>query len=616
MSRFGRRWLAASGLPRAEAAAALRATRRRIARYPALLRPAFQLAPEFVEWLGPILALSRWTCASRLGDDDFDEMLERLESHRWGFVRGLALAARVPVIEQTLPDPTPDRVPVHPLAGRTRRRPARPRLYDVAVIGTGAGGGPLAWALSRRGYEVAAIEAGRLARPGSVRESLERDYLHHASTVALGNCFLPVIAGRAVGGTTVVNSGTSLRPTRETLEGWDRLAGTRFGEGELDRWFDLVDERIGVTTPPRDLLGRSAEMLERGLAALGRPPAFVLPRNAPECRGDGRCCFVCPTGAKQSVDRSWLPQAAEAGCEILAPARAMRIRESDDRVEVELLGPEGPFRVEARRLVVAAGALSTPGLVRANRLGSAWRGAGDSFKCHPAAKVTAHFPEAVEGAHGVPQGLGYKIPELPTVQFEGIFTPPAALAPMIPATGRRLRWWFDRYAHVATFGFMIRDRGTGWVRSLGDFPLIRYDLHPDDARDVREAILFLAEVFFAAGADRVLLPISSRANELVSPEDVRRIPEADFTPDRVHMAAFHPQGTCGIGRVVDTDLALLGSRRIHVCDASVFPDSPGVNPQLTIMALSLRLADHLLRQAEGTGLIRRARGGRPDPVRT
>lgn len=50
-----------------------------------------------------------------------------------------------------------------------------------------------------------------------------------------------------------------------------------------------------------------------------------------------------------------------------------------------------------------------------------------------------------------------------------------------------------------------------------------------------------------------------------------------------------------MGRIVDTDLRLIGSERIHVCDASVLLDSPGVNPQVTLMALSLRLADRLSR---------------------
>ncbi len=59
------------------------------------------------------------------------------------------------------------------------------------------------------------------------------------------------------------------------------------------------------------------------------------------------------------------------------------------------------------------------------------------------------------------------------------------------------------------------------------------------------------------------------------------------------ISGFHPMGTAGMGKIVDVDQKLIGSDRIYVADASVLPNSPGVNPQITIMALSLRLANHL-----------------------
>jgi choline dehydrogenase-like flavoprotein len=66
--------------------------------------------------------------------------------------------------------------------------------------------------------------------------------------------------------------------------------------------------------------------------------------------------------------------------------------------------------------------------------------------------------------------------------------------------------------------------------------------------------------------------------------------------------AFHPLGTARADArpqsgVVDADLRLHGSERIHVADGSVVPSSLGVNPQITIMALANRLAYHLLGKA-------------------
>ncbi|MEW5724483.1 MAG: GMC family oxidoreductase, partial [Thermodesulfobacteriota bacterium] len=55
----------------------------------------------------------------------------------------------------------------------------------------------------------------------------------------------------------------------------------------------------------------------------------------------------------------------------------------------------------------------------------------------------------------------------------------------------------------------------------------------------------------------------------------------------------HPGGTAAIGRVVDRDLRAYEAENLYVCDASVFPRSPGRPPSLTIIALAKRLAESI-----------------------
>jgi hypothetical protein len=402
-----------------------------------------------------------------------------------------------------------------------------------------------------------------------------------------------VLAGQAVGGTTVINSGTSLPPQAACLEGWDAALSTDFARGALEPWLEAAQAQAGVGVRP-DVLDASAGVIRRGLEALGRAGAHTLPRNAPACRGAGRCCFGCPNGAKLSTDRAWLPGALEAGALLLPRTRALSVREEPDRVEVLVDGPDGRRRLRARALVLSAGALCTPDLIRSNRLGERWREAGRGLKIHPASKVFGLMPGPLPHG-GVPQGLGYHAPELPRVGFEGVHTPPGAAAPMISAAGRRHRWWMERYERLATYGMFVRDRRSGWVRQLGPHRHVHYRLDQDDARDLGQALLLSAEALFAAGAERVLLPVAGPGiePEVESPEALRRIAPEAFTPERLLTCGFHPQGTAGMGRVVDTDGRLLGSRRVWVADASVLPDSPGVNPMVTIMALSLRTAERL-----------------------
>ena len=44
---------------------------------------------------------------------------------------------------------------------------------------------------------------------------------------------------------------------------------------------------------------------------------------------------------------------------------------------------------------------------------------------------------------------------------------------------------------------------------------------------------------------------------------------------------------------VDPDFKLKGKNNIYVCDSSIFPNAPGINPALTIMALAHKLSQQL-----------------------
>jgi choline dehydrogenase-like flavoprotein len=55
----------------------------------------------------------------------------------------------------------------------------------------------------------------------------------------------------------------------------------------------------------------------------------------------------------------------------------------------------------------------------------------------------------------------------------------------------------------------------------------------------------------------------------------------------------HEGGSLAIGRVVDENLRFFTSDNLYACDMSIFPHSPAANPSLTLATLALRLADYL-----------------------
>lgn len=587
---FSERWLKNAGVPDSKITDHLEFIQNHILRYSPHIRLLRKMACWVFEWVGPFFLLGKMCRSSSLNDSDFENFLTRSYGNRLIWIRAFFILIQLPLIESLTREDRPAPLP-HPLTPYLLRGTPPQTQFDVLVIGSGAGGAPLVWDLSRRGFRIALVEKGSLPTPESCAGALEKFYVSQSMTVSTKGGITLVSAGQTIGGTTSINSGTVLRPLPECLKQWDEKYGTQFSEGQLNPWLDQAEKKLQVNLPPRELMSASSKIFEQGLKALAREGTTILPRNAPNCEGLGRCCFVCPAGAKMSTDRAFLPEAFASGMVLFAGSKAVSIKEKDKEVILEIESHGTKRTLRAKHLVIAAGALLTPGLIRKNRLGSRWSEAGKNLRIHPAVKVLAHFKNLEDDKRGVPQGLGYRPPELPRLTLEGIHVPKSIFAATLSRTGNELFWWLRESYHVASFGMLLRDRGFGRVYEWRGDPYIRYRTHPQDICDLMEGSLLLAKIFLAAGADRILFPIMRGKATIESVEDLKNFDVRKLTGQDLLISGFHPQGTAAIGKLVDTDLRLMGSRRISICDASVFPDSPGVNPMATIMALSLRLAE-------------------------
>jgi choline dehydrogenase-like flavoprotein len=154
---------------------------------------------------------------------------------------------------------------------------------------------------------------------------------------------------------------------------------------------------------------------------------------------------------------------------------------------------------------------------------------------------------------------------------------------------------FDR---LSCFGFMLEDSTSGKVRpGPAGRPLLSYDLSEHDCARLKRGIDLLCQVYFAADAEKVLTPV--RGYEVVSSVDeLARFRRARLRPSDFELSAYHPLGTARMGidprhSVVDQELQAHDLPGLYVCDGSVLPTSPAVNPQLTIMALASRAAQRL-----------------------
>ncbi len=353
-----------------------------------------------------------------------------------------------------------------------------------------------------------------------------------------------------------------------------------------------MERLIGVAPADPAVLGPNAELTLAGAAQLGWQAA-PLRRNAQGCRGACQCALGCPNAAKAGVHLNALPQACASGARVLARLTVRRILHDDGRATgVEARDAHGrTVRVLAPLVVVAAGTISTPPLVRRSGLGGHPR-TGHGLSIHPSLGVAGTFADPVRAWEGILQSVGVEEHhEREGILIEATATPPGMGSMILPGTGPALLRRLDAAAHVATLGAMVDDSATGRVLGARR-PVITYRLARRDAQRLVRAAGHMARVLLAAGAAEVELGGGAPAVR-----DARDLPAAlaAVDPRRLHLAAFHPTGTMAAGgdptrHPVDAAGRLRGVRGVIVADGSILPTCPGVNPQVSIMALAAEAA--------------------------
>jgi choline dehydrogenase-like flavoprotein len=467
------------------------------------------------------------------------------------------------------------------------------RSTEVLVVGSGAGGATTAAVLAEAGRSVLVLEEGPAVDPGSVEPfslpELARSYRHRGSSATLG---LPPIAyaeGCCVGGSTEVNSGLWNRLPDALRARWQReLRLGAFDGAELDACAARVEGWLGINTVP-GALPPSSELLERGARALGWrheefPRAFRYDER-------GR-------GTKQTMSRTVLPRAVAAGAEVLAGARADRVRRAGSRAtgaSGHLVRPDGsrePFEVTAEHVVVCGGAVQTPALLHR----SGWRGRiGRGLKVHPTIKVVARVPELLDH-DDVPME---RITEFaPSIAIGGSASRRGHLALALADAGVDTTLLLDDWEHRFVYYACIRSEGAGHVRAVPGLraPLVTYRLTDGDMSRLARGLVHVGEALLAAGATE-LHASATGAPVARTPADLAAW-WAAVDRRRANLMTVHLTSSAGMSEredgAVDSFGVVRGASNLRVSDASILPDAPGVNPQAAIMTLAARNADHLL----------------------
>jgi len=488
------------------------------------------------------------------------------------------------------------------------------RRCDVAIVGSGAGGGTVAASLAplcREGLKVLVLEQGaKLEEHEYTGRELEMaDALYEdAGGFLTADGTMTLAFGRAYGGSTVVYTGTSLIVPERVIRTWD-VPG--LDHADVDRRCRKYAEENNVHLLGPELLNDNNRLFVEGCRGIGLL-AEQFPLNIRGCHGSSLCNLGCPNAAKMGTHRVQLPAAERAGVEVVTRAEVLRLEERalQVRVSAKPAGGKGlpsawepgDYRIAARAVVVAGSAVGSPALLLRSGYGAQLPRLGHGFTCHPAHILVAEHERPITNDVGHPKSFyldradeGYV---LETCMYFP-FTTAKNLTGFGPPHSALMRS-FSKLQMILVLALDEARPENRVSVDAGGRPVVHYTFTPETIERMVRATRTSARIFFAAGALRVHAP--SADPPLIERKDMARVDELiaarHFLPGKVSVSAAHLMGGCAMGRT-SADSVTDGWGRVHgvpwlrVADASLFPDSLEINPYLTVMAVADRAAEAL-----------------------
>ncbi|WP_298502224.1 FAD-dependent oxidoreductase [uncultured Methanobrevibacter sp.] len=385
--------------------------------------------------------------------------------------------------------------------------------------------------------------ARELAKNGKNVTIIEKGpYIDSKDAFNYYNEYVPdvdLLATTCVGGSTIVSMANMVRALDSELH--------EYGI-DLSNEYEYVEELVGVHELDDSHIGKGTQLFldaarELGLDVQKMPKAI----REEECIQCGKCAFGCPVDAKWTA-KDFVDEAVEAGATLITDAVVTDIILCNlEACGVKYVKDGEEFLIKSKKIILCAGAIESAVILKSSGL----TGIGRELFMDPFVTVGGYlkdinFNTEVQMA-GLVIGKNFVLsPHFSTFIYED--------GESIDAKD--------------TLSIMVKtpDDAKGYVHSDGFIQKV------NTINDIR----YLAQGVATAGM------ILEKAG--VDPKTIS---------STVYRGA-HPGGTAAIGKVVDSNLET-EIPNLYVCDASVLPVAPGKPPILTILALSKRLADYLIR---------------------
>ena len=476
-----------------------------------------------------------------------------------------------------------------------------PKKIEIAVIGSGAGGGIAANLLSKK-YEVGIFDKGNYSNGETNNETFgyHNFYETHAIQQTRGYNVL-LLAGSGIGGGTSINWTTSLRTPDNILNEWDSLTGQSnyFNSEKFKNSIDFICDELNVAEANNSIPIKELKLAE-GLK-LNNINYKIIPRNTNNATSEetGFSTFGHSDETINSSYRSWFSNDKFDPERIFSNSDIKSLDISNGKATHINVQNDGTLhKIAVDKVILAAGSLNTPKIL----LDSGYKNKhlGHHLKLHPVSGVAGKFSEEQKPWSGSMQGIysddnlfmknnyGYLL--------EGLPMHPSLFFPFFPNNTDRFQDFVKSYNNWSGSIVLTSDTSSGSIINKKSQHLWDYSLNNFDHKNLLHGIESLVMANYLAGAEEIMVATSPTMHwKKSSNEDIKhfikKIKLIKNQPYRMLLGSAHQMGTARIHPdekqgVVGLNGKVHGLDNVYIVDSSTFPRCSGVNPMITIQSMS------------------------------
>ena len=456
-------------------------------------------------------------------------------------------------------------------------------VYDYIIVGAGTAGGVLSYNLTKAGAKCLLVEAGNYFTKETYPEA-EADtsaQMYWGGGIELSyNARMAFLRGKLVGGGSVVNQALMDRFDDIALNDWKDESGVDyFNQNDMAPFYDKSERMIALHTFSAEERTRNAELFVKGCDECGYKWHF-LRRAQKDCAfSKYNDCIACLGGchrdSKQSTLVTYIRDAEKEGLTVRSNTLIEQIERNADEVNLKGLSNGKSITLKSKNVILAGGAFGTTTLLLKSGFKKTLPSIGRYFATHPQFMFFGLYDETINAHKGMFQSVASKDPRFREKGFklENVFAGPASVAMLYTGFGLDHLDFMQHYNRMTCAEVAVRDENAGeiLVDKKGRM-IVKKELTEQDNARMIQGVGVLKEILAASGAKRVI----------ESPMYFG-----------LHLMGGARMGLDSITAAVDPDFRLKNEQNIFVCDSSIFPNAPGINPALTIMALAHKLSDQL-----------------------